>query len=747
MWSKVALTAFALVGSLDLTAAKCNKATTGLPSSVTTPGGYTGTSTGGPSTITSGTLQPRGVRNLIRNGNFVAYDPSTPGGLYGYEVDGDGEARQVSGLGYTGDGSEESACAYLTVGQPKDSTTNGIDARDVIPDQSVSIKQELQSTDRESVYTMRVWYYVDMNEKANTCKLIATYDNGVLVESDYFPVVAANSGSFSWTALVQESPLISESGYLKFEVRCSDGGSAAVRFDQVFFTNEVSLSDLDDITVIYSAFADASTAPPSLSSTAPIVASTTSSVTLSSAAQSPAASSPGTSATVSDNGTTSGSLTGVASTTTGAGSNGATTTSSSAAASSTSFGDNICATLGSASITGRGCARRPYSGSSGYKQYTSDGTKEQCAALCLKDPRCLSFQWNTKSIGCVNGCYLLETSLADNSANNGGSDSNWAYDRSCIAQTQCPTTVPDNTVCVNVEGSTPGAGCTSNLNGQPRACASPFITTSVSPICGSSACRDVCHQYPSCKSFSYSVTGGQNCKLYSDTASTVATSDGANYLTFFTDRSCNACGSGMAQFKNVATLADPANMPVLTCPAPSSTAAVTSSSLSTSSSSSSSVVSTSAASTTLSASTTTAAPSATTTAATMDACPGGQSCTANLLVPANVYCKRAGQFNLDIGAWLPDSVKFPGKATSPEQCASICSQTKNCNSSSFSPFQGMCFLISETLAQGQFHGATDNNDCDTLYDTLCDTLCDYDCSFKYIARHNFDSHAPYTHNL
>ncbi|VUC30483.1 unnamed protein product [Clonostachys rosea] len=558
MRSKVALAALALVGSASLTAAKCNRVTTGLPASVTTPGGSTGTSTGAPSTITSGTLQPRGVQNLVRNGNFVAYDPSAPGGLYGFEVDGDGEARQVSGLGYTGDGDGETACAYLTVGQPNDSTTSVVDKRDDIPDQSVSIKQELQSTDRESVYTMRVWYYVDMNEKANTCKLIATYDNGVLVESDYFPVVAANSGTFSWTALVQESPLISDSGYLKFELRCSDGGSAAVRFDQVFFTNEVSLSDLDDITVIYSAFADASTVPPSQSSTTPIAASTTSSVALSSTEVSSAASSPVTSAA----GTTSDSSTGVASTTTGASSAGGTTTSSSAAASSTSYGDNICATLGSASIAGRGCARRPYSGSSGYKQYTNDGTKEQCAALCLKDPRCLSFQWNTKSIGCVNGCYLLETSLSDTSANNGGSDSNWAYDRSCIAQTQCSTTVPDNTVCVNVEGSTPGAGCTSNLNGQPRACASPFITTSVSPICGSNACRDVCHQYPSCKSFSYTVTGGQNCRLYSDTASTVATSDGANYLTFLTDRSCNACGSGMAQFKNVAILADPATMPL-----------------------------------------------------------------------------------------------------------------------------------------------------------------------------------------
>ncbi|VUC23428.1 unnamed protein product [Clonostachys rosea] len=813
--------AVALTGSLDLASAKktckARSSAGGLGGSLTTAQTAT-------TTPSAGGLAPRGVPNLVVNGNFVGYDPNVAGGIYGFEADGD--ARQVTGIGYTGDNSQETACAYFTV--PDSPNTNtGASKRDAVESPQVaSIRQWLQETDRESVYTMRVWYYVDYNKLADTCKLVATYDNNVFVESPYFPVVAKDSGSFSWSPLIQQSPVLSDSGYLKFEVQCIGGGAADVRFDQVFFTNEVSLRDLDDITVIYSSFADTPTVPPTVSSTATAPASVT--AVASTGSSTVAISSTGVSSTVSP-GT-------IVSSATGSGTQIASSTTSAAPSASSSLGDNTCIVLGSASVAGRGCAKRPYVGSSGYKTFPNpDITKDQCAALCFSDSRCQSFQWSSQGSGCMNYCSLLETSLSAGSADNGGNGSPWAYDRSCIAQSVCPQ-APADTVCVNGQGNTPGAGCT-QFQGVAKSCATPFMTASMSLVCGvGNGCRDLCAQTPSCKSYSYSYDSANNCKLYSASAATIGTAQGSGSI-LFADISCSACGTGMAQFKYLSKLSDPDNMPVQSCPDPSATLAstlvpttTTQSSPSTASScpqyvtapgmcytatptavgsvcnkrgtnsnsytksldeapnqtmseycalacdsdpecksytwdpnlspfncqfskntvtddiaadvfmpsemvnqrwydmgcmrcvhcgttsqSSTLLSSLSLASSTVPSATTTTAASST----SQSTCPGGLACTAKTYAPAGVYCKQQGQFSDLIGASTPDPVKFPNKAASAEECASICTQTTNCLASSFSVAQG-CGLITKTLAQASFVPGTSADSSGTIWsDNAC----------------------------
>lgn len=813
----------ALAGLQDVALAKktCKPRSSGQGTSLTTAQTAT-------ITPSAGGLAPRGVPNIVVNGNFVGYDPSVAGGIYGFETDGD--ARQVTGLGYTGDNSQETACAYFTVPDSRNTNT-GVSKRDGVESPQVaSIRQWLKSTDRESVYTMRVWYYVDYNKLADTCKLVAIYDNNVFVESPYFPVVAKDSGSFSWSPLIQQSPVLSDSGYLKFEVQCTGGGAADVRFDQVFFTNEVSLRDLDDITVIYSSFADTPTVPPTISSTATSPASATAVLSTGSSAAAASSTVPGSTAS---SGT-------IASSATGSGTQIASSTSSLPPSTSSSVvGDNTCIVLGQASVAGRGCAKRPYSGSSGYKTFPNpDITKDQCAALCLSDARCQSFQWSTQGSGCQNYCSLLETSLSAGSADNGGNGSPWAYDRSCITQSTCPQ-APADTVCVNGQGNTPGAGCT-QFQGVAKACATPFMTASMSLVCGvGNGCRDLCAQTPSCKSYSYSYDGTNNCKLYSASAATVGTAQGSGSI-LFADASCSACGTGMSQFKYLPKLSDPSDMPILNCPDPSATPAsslapttTTQYSPSTASScpqyiaapgmcygatptavgsvcnkrgtnsntytksldevpnqsmseycalacdsdpecksyawdynlspfscqfskktvtdniaadlfipsemanqrwydigcmrcvhcgttpQSSALASSSSASSTIpSASTTTAAAST-----PQNTCPGGLACTAKTFAPAGVYCKQQGQFSGLISASVPDAVEFPQKATSAEECASICSQTTNCLASSFSVVQG-CGLITQALAQASFVPGSSSDSWGTVWS---DNAC-FDCA-------------------
>ncbi|CAM1501335.1 Fc.00g104970.m01.CDS01 [Cosmosporella sp. VM-42] len=227
----------------------------------------------------------------------------------------------------------------------------------------------------------------------------------------------------------------------------------------------------------------------------------------------------------------------------------------------------VCAgLLGTSPITGRGCAMRPHNSAGGYSKFlSSDVSKEQCAALCLADSNCQSFEWNYQGSGCANDCRLIATSLSNQQGNFGPAI--WAYDRSCIVQAQCPD-YPADSICVNAVGSTPGAGCKQRL-GTLKSCAKPFATASVSLVCGATAqCRDVCAQYPSCRSFTTSYSGSNNCFLYEGTVSEISEPGGS---TYFSDISCYDCGLNMGYLKYSFFLNDPTLMPEQTCRAPPST--------------------------------------------------------------------------------------------------------------------------------------------------------------------------------
>ncbi|KAJ4267119.1 hypothetical protein NW762_003217 [Fusarium torreyae] len=223
----------------------------------------------------------------------------------------------------------------------------------------------------------------------------------------------------------------------------------------------------------------------------------------------------------------------------------------------------VCANVGSSSIAGRGCGMQPYNSAGAYSRFTSSNyQKEDCAALCLADENCMSFEWSYNS-NCANECRLIATSLSDIPKGNTGTQFT-SYDRSCIIEKPCPS-YPEESVCINKMASTPNSGCL-RRKGTLKSCAESFATLTVQPCGGGDQCRDMCAMYADCQSFSYnSLLQQKNCKLYAGTTNEITEEGGSEY---FSDIGCFACGKNMG-FSTYALLTnDQVTVPEMTCKAP-----------------------------------------------------------------------------------------------------------------------------------------------------------------------------------
>ncbi|RGP59777.1 hypothetical protein FLONG3_11099 [Fusarium longipes] len=700
MRSVSALVALAIAGSFELaTASKCKPSS---PPQVDTTAQSvpitTGTATKSiPASET--TEGPVIITNAVTNGDFGGYDPSADGGIYAFQAGG--SAKLLQGPGHVGQ-NEERNCVQLRTSLTRKRQT---------PPENPWIQQKLEELE-PSDYTVRFWYAIVTNAVADTCRIEGFYGGERFGATPYFPVIS--DAADQWMEFVNEMPVTTNSGMIRFELVCVNGGSAEAYFDQVFVSNKIGDEWVDGISLFFPTSKHAATIGPAQTSTAlPIDTAVTSSsdtetsdVPTSQPAEAP---------TTMEEASTTGKTT------------DAVPTSTASAAPTgkdddevTPSGPKVCAKLG-AGASGRGCAKRPYSSKQGYKRFGgSKITKEQCAALCLADTKCLSFEWLYQGSGCANTCNLLATELT-NAPISESSDAAWAYDRSCIQEDEC-SEQPAGTVCVNVNADTPAKSCT-QLQGVAKACAKPFLTAPTRGLCGlTNECRDLCAKYPSCKS--YSATFG-SCSLYDARSSEVA--EPANAYSFFYDMDCHACGAGNAYFDYIARGQDPDNMPKWTCPAKEQK---TSSTLAVSTTAQPAVITTSSVEATTTAgptendsAMTTSSPSSTTASSpsTTLICPSGVPspglCSSANPVPSKALCGKRGWPQLT-DAWGYGLDDRPNQR-SVEDCALICKTDHGCLAFGFDDSQPTlkCALISSDLEDASIDENSGSNA--IWYDMKC----------------------------
>jgi hypothetical protein len=179
---------------------------------------------------------------------------------------------------------------------------------------------------------------------------------------------------------------------------------------------------------------------------------------------------------------------------------------------------------------------KPYNSAGAYSRFTSSNyQKEDCAALCLADENCLSFEWRYGN-NCANECRLIAKSLSDVPVGNTGTQFS-SYDRSCIIPKPCPT-FPEGSICINKMGSTPNRGSVQR-KGTLKSCAQEFATLTVQPCGGGDQCRDMCAMYPDCQSYSYiSLLSQRNCRLFAGTTDEIADEGGRDYFSDIGNWAC-----------------------------------------------------------------------------------------------------------------------------------------------------------------------------------------------------------------
>ncbi|QGI66462.1 uncharacterized protein FFB20_02739 [Fusarium fujikuroi] len=230
----------------------------------------------------------------------------------------------------------------------------------------------------------------------------------------------------------------------------------------------------------------------------------------------------------------------------------------------------VCANVGTSSIEGRGCGMQPYNSAGAYSRFTSSNyQKEDCAALCLADENCKSFEWSYGN-NCANECRLIASVLSDVPVGNTGTQFT-SYDRSCIISKPCPS-FPEDSICINKMGDTPNKGCV-RRKGTLKSCAQEFAALTVQPCGGGDQCRDMCAMYADCQSYSYtSLLSQRNCKLYAGTTDEITEEGGSDY---FSDVGCWACGQNMGFATYGLLTNDNVVLPEMTCQAPTKAVADT----------------------------------------------------------------------------------------------------------------------------------------------------------------------------
>ncbi|SCO23534.1 unnamed protein product [Fusarium fujikuroi] len=598
MRSVVALAALALSGTLDLAAASHCKPRPSHISSVTTDLTPSDTATSAAASETAGSVV---IKSVVDGGGFSIAPPE--GGIPGFTAEGD--ATIVVGPGYKGDGSKDSGCLSLQA--------SGDKKRDLGSFAGVAQLLELLSLTRP--YTVRFFYFVVTAPSLNFCQLTAS-----LGGQTFFQTWIISFGtSVQWGMALEQVTAAQRSAPLSISMNCLVGGSAQVYVDSLFMSNQVTPATIDDhpldlgdgdvsdfTTTSSPAVQTTTSSKVGTTSLPPIIPTHTQSSDSYSNSATPGTGSPNTKsagnntpgpvdsqtsaggntqATSQPGPQTPGSQTPGARTTTSS-SEKQTSTESAATSATTSGGSSsprqsstikpdgpvsrVCANVGTSSIEGRGCGMQPYNSAGAYSRFTSSNyQKEDCAALCLADENCKSFEWSYGN-NCANECRLIASVLSDVPVGNTGTQFT-SYDRSCIISKPCPS-FPEDSICINKMGDTPNKGCV-RRKGTLKSCAQEFATLTVQPCGGGDQCRDMCAMYADCQSYSYtSLLSQRNCKLYAGTTDEITEEGGSDY---FSDVGCWACGQNMGFATYGLLTNDNVVLPEMTCQAPTKAVADT----------------------------------------------------------------------------------------------------------------------------------------------------------------------------
>ncbi|RKL04734.1 hypothetical protein BFJ68_g2857 [Fusarium oxysporum] len=613
MRSVVALAALALSGSLDLAAASLCKPRPSHLSSATTDLTLSDTATSAAASETAGSVV---IKSVVDGGGFSVAPPE--GGVPGFTVDGD--ATIVVGPGYKGDGSKDSGCLSLQA--------SGDRKRDL--GSFAGVAQSLDQLSLTRPYTVRFFYLVVTAPSLNFCQLTASLGSQTFFQTWIISfgtsvqwgmaleqVTAAQRSaplSISMNCLVGGSAQVYvDSLFMSNQVTPATiddhpldlGDSDASIFTttsssaiQTTTSSKVGTTSVPPIIPTHAESSDASsnsatpgtgspntqptgnhtpvtgsphTVPTGNNTPGPVDSQTSAAgntqATTQPGPQTPGAQTPGARTTTSDTEKQTSTESAATSASTSSGS-------SSPRQSSTIKPDGpvsrVCANVGTSSIAGRGCGMQPYNSAGAYSRFTSSNyQKEDCAALCLADENCKSFEWSYGN-NCANECRLIASVLSDVPVGNTGTQFT-SYDRSCIISKPCPS-FPEDSICINKMGSTPNKGC-ARRKGTLKSCAQEFATLTVQPCGGGDQCRDMCAMYADCQSYSYtSLLSQRNCKLYAGTTDEITDEGGSDY---FSDIGCWACGQNMG-FSTYGLLTnDNVVLPEMTCQAPTKAVADT----------------------------------------------------------------------------------------------------------------------------------------------------------------------------
>ncbi|SCO86280.1 uncharacterized protein FRV6_10407 [Fusarium oxysporum] len=613
MRSVVALAALALSGSLDLAAASLCKPRPSHLSSATTDLTPSDTATSAAASETAGSVV---IKSVVDGGGFSVAPPE--GGVPGFTVDGD--ATIVVGPGYKGDGSKDSGCLSLQA--------SGDRKRDL--GSFAGVAQSLDQLSLTRPYTVRFFYLVVTAPSLNFCQLTASLGSQTFFQTWIISfgtsvqwgmaleqVTAAQRSaplSISMNCLVGGSAQVYvDSLFMSNQVTpatINDHPLDLGDSDASFFTttsssaiqtttsSKVGTTSVPPIIPTHAESSDASsnsatpgtgspntqptgnhtpvtgsphTVPTGNNTPGPVDSQTSAGgntqATTQPGPQTPGAQTPGARTTTSDTEKQTSTESAATSATTSSGS-------SSPRQSSTIKPDGpvsrVCANVGTSSIAGRGCGMQPYNSAGAYSRFTSSNyQKEDCAALCLADENCKSFEWSYGN-NCANECRLIASVLSDVPVGNTGTQFT-SYDRSCIISKPCPS-FPEDSICINKMGSTPNKGCV-RRKGTLKSCAQEFATLTVQPCGGGDQCRDMCAMYADCQSYSYtSLLSQRNCKLYAGTTDEITDEGGSDY---FSDIGCWACGQNMGFATYGLLTNDNVVLPEMTCQAPTKAVADT----------------------------------------------------------------------------------------------------------------------------------------------------------------------------
>ncbi|CAF3542425.1 unnamed protein product [Fusarium graminearum] len=195
------------------------------------------TSTSAETTTT--TQEPALVaRSITRNGRFAGSDPNSPGSIEGWTTAG--EAMLDNERCYKDDGSIDNGCVILSV-------SGGTDNRHKRDKFSSSIEQYVTGLEMFTTYTIQFYYLITGTSRTGSCEIFGTAGIDVFYTED----IIFSESSVPWQRGIGTVTADLDRAPITISLSCTGGGSAVVRVDSVFASNEVTPDNIYEYELDY----------------------------------------------------------------------------------------------------------------------------------------------------------------------------------------------------------------------------------------------------------------------------------------------------------------------------------------------------------------------------------------------------------------------------------------------------------------------------------------------------------------